>query len=628
MVTHIGRDLSVALAAWVAIVLLFGVTRALGQERIAARDLGDLSLEQLSNIVVTSVSGRTEPISRSLASVFVITGDEIRRSGANSIMEALRLAPNLQVAQTGADGYAISARGFNDTLANKLLVLIDGRSVYTPTFSGVFWDAQDVMLEDVDRIEVISGPGGVLWGVNAVNGVINIMTKRSADTQRWLVSAGGGNREQRVSGRYGGALESGHWRAYAQGTRRENTETPDGTENDDGIGRVQGGSRFDWKRGADAFTVQGDVYDQRDNGEHPNTSELRGANLLGRWNRDLRSGDSLHVLAYWDHTERTSQRLDTGSVEFRHALHERRGHRLLWGGGLRQDRDRIENGAGVAFIPADKDLNSWNIYGLDEIALGPDVDLSLGAKVDRNSYTGEEFLPSVRIGWRPVDEHLLWAAWSRALRTPSRFDRDLFIPGAPPFLLIGSDHFDSEISSVYEIGYRGQPSERFSWSATVWYDDLEKQRSIAPGAAGATVENDLEGHSQGVETWGSYRVVDRWRLMGGYTHLEKELEPVEGTVDLQPSTALGSDPNEFWKLRSVLDLGRDWEIDVMARYYGALENRDVPSYLAVDARVGWVLRGRLELSLLMRNLTDAGHIEWSPGAEFDRTFFLNALIRF
>ena len=607
---------------------LLGQAPALAQDLIAARDLGDLTLEQLSNIVVTSVSGRTEPISRSLASVYVITAEDIRRSGANSLMEALRLAPNLQVAQTGADGYAISARGFNNTLANKLLVLIDGRNIYTPTFSGVFWDAQDVMLEDVERIEVISGPGGVLWGANAVNGVINVMTKPSADTQRWLVSAGGGNREQRLSGRYGGGLENGHWRAYAQGTRRENTEVPDGTENSDGIGRVQGGTRADWKRGRDSFTVQGDLYDQRDNQEHPLTSELRGANLLGRWNRDLAGGDSLHLLAYWDHSERTAQKLDTGYLEFRHALRARRGHRLLWGGGLRQDRDRIENAAGFAFFPADKDLNSWNIYGLDEIALRRDLDLSVGAKVDRNSYTGEEFLPSVRIGWRPMTDHLFWAAWSRALRTPSRFDRDLFLPGNPPFLLIGTDHFEAEISYVYEVGYRGQPSERFSWSATIWYDDLEKQRSIAPGTTGATVENDLEGHSQGVETWGSYRVFDRWRLAAGYTHLEKELEPIDGAVDLQPESSIGSDPNEFWKLRSILDVGRNWEIDLMGRYYGALENRDVPSYFAVDARVGWTLREDLEVSLLVRNLNDAGHIEWSPGSEFDRTVFLNALIRF
>jgi len=623
-----GCRVTAARAAWTAMVFALSSAAAVGQNRIAARDLGDLSLEQLSNIVVTSVSGRSEPISRSLASVYVITGDDIRRSGANSIMEALRLAPNLQVAQSGSDGYAITARGFNDTLANKLLVIIDGRNIYTPTFSGVFWDAQDVMLEDIERIEVISGPGGVLWGANAVNGVINIMSKPSGATQRTLVAAGGGNREQRLSARYGGSFDGGHWRASAQGTRRENTDLPDGTENDDGYGRVQGGSRFDWAHGADSFTVQGDAYDQRDNQDHPLTSELRGANILGRWNHDLKSGDSLHVLAYLDHTERTSQKLDTGYLEFRHALRVHRGHRLLWGGGLRQDRDRIENGAGFAFLPEDKDLNSWNVYGLDEIALRQNLDLSVGAKIDRNSYTGEEFLPSVRLGWRPVADHLVWAGWSRALRTPSRFDRDLNIPGAPPFLLIGTDHFESEISCVYEVGYRGQPSQRFSWSATFWYDDLDKQRSIAPGAAGATVENDLDGHSQGVETWGSYRVVERWRLAAGYVHLEKELAPREGTIDLQPPTSLGSDPNEFWKLRSILDLGRAWEIDLMARHYGALENIDVPSYTAVDARVGWSLRDRLELSLLMRNLTDAGHIEWSPGAEFDRTAFLNALVRF
>jgi iron complex outermembrane receptor protein len=627
----IGKRLcrNAAPAASLSIVLVLGAVLASGQELVAARDLGDLSLEQLSNIVVTSVSGRAEPISGSLTSIYVITNDDIRRSGANSVMEALRLAPNLEVAQSGADGYAITARGFIDTLANKLLVLIDGRNIYTPTFSGVFWDAQDVMLEDVDRIEVISGPGGVLWGANAVNGVINIITKSSVETQGGLVAVGGGNREQRVSARYGGATESGHWRGYAQGTRRENTELPDGTGNLDGTGRVQGGTRWDLGSGRDAFTVQGDAYDQRDNQEQPLTSELRGVNVLGRWTRTLGEGEQVRVLAYWDHTERRQQKLDTGYVDFGHLLRPHGRHRLIWGGGLRQDRDRIESTAAFAFIPADKDLNSWNVYAQDEIALRRDLDLTVGAKVDRNSYTGEEFLPSVRLGWRFVPDHLVWAAWSRALRTPSRFDKELFIPGAPPFLVNGGPDFESEISYVYELGYRGQMSERFSWAATLWYDDLDKQRSLAPGPAGATVENDLDGHSQGIEVWGAWRVVDRWRLSAGYNHLEVVLAPVDGAIDLQPSTNDNSDPNEWAKLRSALDLGGGWQVDVMARYYGALDERAVPSYTAVDGRVGWSRGNDLELSLLLRNLTDSGHIEWAPlAAEFDRTWFLNALVRF
>jgi len=624
---NILRRTGARLACLVAFCVL-APSSATGQELMAARDLGDLSLEQLSSIVVTSASGRAEPISGSLTSIYVITSDDIRRSGANSIMEALRLAPNLEVAQSGAVGYAITARGFNDTLANKLLVLIDGRNIYTPTFSGVFWDAPDVMLEDVDRIEVISGPGGVLWGANAVNGVINIITRPAGETQGGLVAAGGGNREQRLSGRYGGAVESGHWRGYAQGTRRENTELPDGTETLDGLGRVQGGTRWDFAHARDSFTVQGDVYDQRDNQEQPLTSELRGANVLGRWTRTFQEGDTLRVLSYWDHTERRQQKLDTAYLDWSHVLRARGAHRLIWGGGLRQDRDRIESSAALAIIPEDKDLNSWNLYAQDEIALHRNLDLAFGAKVDRNSYTGAEFLPSVRLGWRFATDHLAWAAWSRALRTPSRFDRELFIPGTPPFFLAGGPDFESEIFYVYEVGYRGQMSERFSWSATFWYDDLDKQRTVEPGPAAATVENGAEGHSQGVEVWGTYRVMDRWRLSAGYNHLEVEVEPRPGVIDLQPAVNNNSDPNEWAKLRSSLDLGRAWEIDVMARYYGALEERGVPSYTAVDARVGWSRGTSLEISLLMRNLTDAGHIEWAPGAEFDRTAFLNVLVRF
>ena len=608
-------------------MLLAGSLAALASSPALADDLADLSLEQLANVVVSTVSGRAEPISRALASVYVITADDIRRSGATSLMEALRLAPNLEVARTGTNGYAITARGFNGTFANKLLVLIDGRSIYTPTFSGVFWDAQDVMLEDVDRIEVISGPGGVLWGANAVNGVINVLTKPAADTRDGLITAGGGNAESRLQGRYGGRFESGHYRGYAQLSRQENSEQPDGLENADGDDRLQGGFRTDWSTGPNAWTVQGDGYGSRNNQE-PDPQELRGANLLGRWSRDLGGGDSLRVQVYYDDTSRAQQRLDTADFEFGHALAPRGAHRLLWGAGARRARDRIDNTAAFAFIPDDKDLNSWNLYVQDEIALRDDLDATVGVRADRNSYTGVEYLPSLRLGWRPGEKDLLWASASRAVRTPSRFDRELFLPGTPPFLLAGGPDFEPEIADVYEIGYRSQPISRVGYSATAFYHDLEKQRSIAPGPAAAVVANGREGHAEGFETWGYWLVTDRWRLSGGYTHLHKNLTVRSGEIDLQPESSIGSDPEQWWKLRSALDLGRSWELDLLARRYGALDTIDVPAYLAVDARVGWSPSARIELSMWMRNLTDAGHIEWSPGAEFDRTAYFEVLFRF
>lgn len=606
-----------------AAALLASVSAAHGAQLLASRDLADLSLEQLANVVVTSVSGRPEPLARAAASVFVISGDDIRRSGATSIPEALRLAPNLEVARTGANGYAITARGFNSPLANKLLVLIDGRTIYSPTFSGVFWDAQDIMLEDVERIEVISGPGGVLWGANAVNGVINILTKRSADTQGTLVSAGAGNTESAAAARHGGRLDGGgSYRLYAKTLRRENFERANGTDAHDGGDRTQAGFRSDWSSGSDGYTLQGDAYTAQGN-QVPQAVDLNGFNMLGRWTRGLGRGDSLRLQSYFDHSTRQQQDLDTFDVDLVHALGARGAHTFIWGGGYRSSRDRIDNSAALALIPADKTLMSWNVFAQDEIALAESVSATLGVKVDRNPYTGQEVLPSARLGWRPRQQDLVWAAWSRALRVPSRFDRELFLPGTPPFALAGGPSFESEVAYVYELGYRGQPTASLSWSATVFYHDLEHQRSLSPAPGGAVVANDRFGNTKGVETWASWRVRESWRLGGGYTHLVTALSRREGAVDIQPASNFGSDPHQWWTLRSSHDFGRTGELDLMLRRYGALENGSVPAYTAVDARLGWRPRANVELSLLIQNLFDPGHAEWSPGAELPRAGYVN-----
>ncbi|MCW5662132.1 MAG: TonB-dependent receptor [Burkholderiaceae bacterium] len=594
---------------------------------LAARELSDLSLEQLSNVVISTVSGRAEPLSGALGSVHVISGEDIRRSGATSLPEALRLAPNLQVAQAGALGYAITARGFNGTLANKLLVLMDGRSIYTPTFSGVFWEAHDLLLDDVERIEVISGPGGVLWGANAVNGVINIITRSAASTRGTLAGAAAGTHESGAFARYGGHIADGSFRVYAKQWRWKNLEDEGGTERRDGSERLQAGFRGDWERGRAAFTVQGDVYASEGN-QTPNPQALHGANVLARWRHDLGNGDALRVQAYYDRTSREQQHLYIADVDVQHALARRGAHRVLWGAGLRHSRDRIQNSAALALIPADKDLRSWNVYLVDEIALGRNLDLSVGAKVDHNSYTGAEFLPSVRMGWRLTPQHLLWGAGSRAVRTPSRFDRELFLPGNPPFLLAGGPEFESEVANVYEIGYRGQLSTDASLSATAFFHDLDKVRTVGPGPGAARVENNREGHTRGIETWGALRVTDGWRLQAGYTHLDTRLGVKPGQVDLQPPQNIGSDPRSWWNLRSTHDLGGGWEFDVLARHHGALANRGVPSYTAVDLRVGWRAPA-LDVSLLLQNLFDPGHVEWAPAAaQLERAALVKVTLRF
>jgi iron complex outermembrane receptor protein len=292
-------------------------------------------------------------------------------------------------------------------------------------------------------------------------------------------------------------------------------------------------------------------------------------------------------------------------------------------------RDNIDNDpATFSFVPETKVLNGWNVYAQDEIAFGKSFVGTFGAKVDSNEYTGAEFLPSVRFGWHPDDANLLWTAASRAIRAPSRFDRELFLPGAPPFLLAGGPDFQSEVFYVYELGYRGQPSKALSFAVTGYYDDLERQRSIAPGPAGATVENDLEGHQWGAEAWAAYRIFESWRIYAGYNYLDRTLHVRPGATDLQPDSSIGSDPKQWAKLRSVLDIGKRLELDLMLRAYDRLANIAVPSYVAVDGRLGWNVARRIELSVYVRNIFDDSHVEWSPGEELDRSYFVKALLRF
>jgi iron complex outermembrane receptor protein len=595
---------------------LLGVAQAQAQSQ-ARGDLADLSLEELSNIQVTSVSGRAEKLSGAAASIFVITGEDIRRSGANSLPEALRLAPNLQVARVGSAQYAISARGFNGTVANKLLVLIDGRTVYTPLFSGVFWDAQDVMLEDVERIEVISGPGATLWGANAVNGVINVITRSAQATQGALLGAGGGNLERGGAFRHGGNLGAdGHYRVYGKYFDRENTERADGTGVRDAWHRAQVGFRADWGAASSGFTLQGDAYAGKLDQSRPGKTGIDGANLLGRWNRRLAGGSDLRLQAYWDHTERDipgtfGETLDILDVEFQHGIAPAAAHRVLWGGGYRHGRDRVRNSAALAFLPADKNLDWANVFVQDQIALGAALELTAGLKLESNDYTGWEHLPSVRLAWQPSADRLLWTSLSRAVRAPSRLDRELFAPGTPPFTtLAGGPDFRAEISNVFEIGFRAQLPGAVSYSITAFYHDHDHLRSLEPAPGGGfALGNLIEGTTKGIEAWGSYQASGTWRLSGGAVLLDQDLKLKAGSLDSTGPSALGNDPETQWGLRSSHSFAPRQELDVMLRYVDELPAPSVPAYLAVDLRYGWRARRDLEVSLTVQNLFDPSHPE-------------------
>lgn len=598
---------------------------------VKSPDLADLSLEQLTRITVTSASRREERLLAAPASIFVITADDIRRSGATSIPEALRFAPNLHVARADNSQYAITARGSNNVLANKMLVLIDGRAVYTPLFSGVFWEAQDVLLGDIERIEVISGPGATLWGANAVNGVISITTLPARRTHGPRVELGGGDRERGVSLRHGRALaEGGSLRGYFRYFDRDGVRTQSGRDIGDDARRVQGGFRGDWGTEARGFTLQGDAY--RGEVDRSPSREFSGANLLGRWRHELADGSRLRVQAYYDRTDRRHEEtfdesLDTFDVEAQHLLKPWRGHTMVWGGGHRRSRDRVENSAAQAFLPADRSLNWTNAFVQDEVALAPRLSLTAGLKAERNPYTGVEWLPNMRLAWQPGVEDLVWAALSRAVRAPSRLDRELFFPGTPPFTVVGSSRFESEVAYVAELGYRAQVSHGLSLSATVYHHDYPNLRSLGLTDEGPAFLNDVEARTSGIEAWGSYRPSPSWRLSGGFVLQDVERRVKPGRIELGTIGSLGNDPERKALLRSSWDITPRHELDVALRHVGALPDPAVPAYTTVDLSLAWRASRSVELSLAVKNVFDRHHVEWGAGTdrvEFDRTVFLRA----
>ena len=605
--------------SWIIGALLLSAVGGVSAQPAQLADLADLSIEELGNIQVTSVSKHAERLSDAPASIYVITGEEIRRSGATRLPEALRLAPNLEVAQANANTYAISARGFNGTTANKLLVLVDGRAVYTPLFSGVFWDAQDVPLEDVERIEVISGPGATLWGANAVNGVINVITRRSSDTQGGLAYARAGNLERGYGARYGGTLgDTGSYRLYGRSFDVFNTSSASGASASDGWTRGQVGFRTDWGTAGNGFTLQGDAYQGKVDQAVGDDSTISGGNLLGRWNRDLAQWGGLQVQTYFDNTQRDipgtfAEHLNIFDFEFQHSLRPIGWHAITWGGGYRYGVDHVTNSAILAFLPPDRNLRWSDVFAQDEIALRHDLRLTLGAKFENNYYTGTDFMPSVRLAWKPEPQRLVWGAVSRAVRAPSRIDRDFFV-NAPPILnLQGGPGFTSEIVDVFEIGYRAQPSPRASYSLSVFHNIYDKLRSLEPASGGAVmIGNKMEGTADGLEAWGTYQAAQNWRLSAGGFLLKQRLnfKPDSGDTNI---AAAGNDPAHQLMLRSSLDLRDRSQLDVIVRYVGALPNPNVPSYTVMDVRYGMPLRRDLELSFAARNLLDAPHAEFGAG---------------
>jgi len=595
-----------------------------------AESLKALSIEQLMNVEVTSVSKRPERLARVASAIQVITQQDIRRSGASSLPEALRLATNLQVAQIDSRQWAISARGLNSTAANKLLVLIDGRTVYTPLFSGVFWDVQDVPVAEIDRIEVISGPGATLWGANAVNGVINVITKRAKDTQGLLVSGGGGS-ELRGFGtaQYGGALgQSVHYRAYGSGFTRERTLLPSGIDATDDWHFEQGGLRMDWDASeASRVTLQGDYYDGRSS--QPGAAEiaLSGGNLAAKWSRTISATSDLRAQLYYDHTHRNipgtfGEDLDTYDVDLQHHAHLGTVHDVVWGLGYLLINDRVANTAALAFLPAHVTREWFTGFVQDEIALVPDrLHLTLGTKIEHNDYTGVEVQPGGRVNWAVSDVGTLWAAVSRALRTPSRIDREFYAPGQPPYFLAGGPNFVSEEELAYEVGYRHQRGP-VALSVATFYNRYYGLRSLEqanpPAAFPVVIGNGQDAESYGAELTADYRVTDRWRLVAGYTELRIHVWALPTSTDTSRGSAENHTPDRQFSVRSSADLPGHLSLDGTVRYVGDIVNQQVPAYGELDMRLGWQPVPRLEVSVVGQNLLHDHHVEFgAPGARSD-----------
>ncbi len=623
-----------------ALAALLSLPAAAQETLVAHADsLADLSIEELVTIQVTSVSKKPERLLDAPASVFVITADDIRRAGARSLPDALRLAPNLHVAQRSSYGYAISARGLNgsnNSAPNKLLVMIDGRSVYAPLFSGVFWDMQDVLLEDVERIEVISGPGGTMWGVNAVNGVISISTRSAHATQGSLAVLRAGSDGGDVAFRQGGKLRGqdgdASWRVYGKVLQRSHSGTEAGVRVDDAWRQAQLGMRADWERGADSFSVNGTLF--RGEPEQPEPGEIsvtgtslrlgeldtEGASFTARWDRALDDGGRLSVQAYLDHTRREvpptfTESLQIADLQVEHTLPAWGRHSLMWGANLRHSWDEVRNSEVIAFLPAREEQTWASLHAQDEIALRPDLSLTLGARVERNDYTGTEFLPTARLAWRLAPRHSVWTALSRTVRAPTRLDVDAFIPGRPPYLLRGGPRVRSEVARVVELGYRGQPLAGLSYSATLFhnqYDHLRTQE-IDPTRTFLTFGSLMQGRATGIEMWGSYQLTNAWRMSAGFTALHERLRLKAGSNDLAGPGSAGKDPEHTLQLRTQYAFDDRRELEVALRKVAALENPAVPGYWALDARLGWRLASNLELSVVGQNL-NGSHGEYGPAA--------------
>jgi iron complex outermembrane receptor protein len=613
----------------------------------------DLSLDQLINIKVTSVSKKETFLEDSPAAVTVVTQDEIRRYGITSLPDALRLVPGMDVARINSHEWAVSSRGFTDEFANKMLVLVDGRSIYTTGFGGVIWGMEDVVMEDLDRIEVIRGPGGALWGANAVNGVINVITKSAKDTQGGLISTSVGTEDQpSTTIRYGGVLATNlYFRVYLKYFNRDGLVEANGTDAPDPWSGVQGGFRMDWEpTEADKLTLQGDCFSHR-SAENQSTPSLlppfaqtsnvvnhdSGGNLLGRWTHDISENSSLSVQAYYDRFSPeqigVNYSSDTFDLDAQHRFEIGSRNDIVWGLGYRHISDKLEPSAFLSFNPEAQHEDLFSSFVQDEVTHVPDrFKVTLGTKFEHNDFTGFEIQPNVRVLWTPTEHQTFWASVSRAVRTPSvselyeRVNYQVLPPSAttPPVLvsLFGSQDLKSEELLAYELGYRVEPVKHCSLDFTGFYNDYNRLIAGIPGAPQLITspplhvliptsnENAGGAQSFGVEASGRYDVTDYWHLAASWSWCEIN-SPLSSSLFLEAT------PEQQFQVRSALNLPCNLEFNAAAYYVDQIQasygtgQLTIPSYVRLDLGLVWHASKSLEIGIWGQNLLDGRHAEFT-----------------
>ena len=578
-------------------------------------DLRNLSIDELANLKVTSLSKRPETLSEAPAAVYVITADDIRRAGATSLPEALRLAPNLEVAQLNGYSWAVTARGFNSPeTANKLLVLVNGRSVYEPIASGVLWQQVDVDLTNVERIEVISGPGGTMWGANAVNGIINVITSQAKAAQGPAAQISAGGYERNASLRYGGKIGADTWyKVYLHAFDFDATRpvNPADTSNDafsggNAVFRLGGTYReANW-------SLKGETYSNHiaDNG-----GTFAGQSYAASWNRTGDTGVSTAVNAWFSRDIRNEPTLyesrEAFDIEFQRARQLDR-HQLMWGGEFRYWWENFRSFNAFHFADPKTNISIGSVFAQDEITLTPRLRVTLGLKGETNSYSGFDWLPNIRLAWQPDADQLLWASVSRAVRTPNRIEREL---EAPNFLLPAPD-FKAEKLTAIEAGWRGQPWQRLSLSVSAYYNrytDLRTDSYTPVTIIPLQLQNGGRGTTWGLEAWGRFDVTDNWRLSAGANLLHKKFRLKPGAVDIINLAVQGQDPNYQAQIRSQWQVSKAVEFDLALRAVGKVDLAPVKAYQELDAHLEWRVTDKLSLALDGHNLLHAYHIEvWDP----------------